>query len=58
MKRSTSSPPLHSTAQGEGAGGCFRWSPEDVLNKNGSYTSIIIKRTLKMTFVLKTSETK
>jgi hypothetical protein len=22
----------------EGAGGCFLWSPEDLLNKNVSYT--------------------
>jgi hypothetical protein len=31
---------------------------EDLLNKNVSYTSIIIKGILKMTFLVKTSETK
>jgi hypothetical protein len=36
----------------------FLWSPEDLINKNLIYTSIIIKSTLKMKFVLKTSETK
>jgi hypothetical protein len=43
-------PCLHSTV-------CV-WSPEDLLNKNVSYTKITTKGTLKMTFLLKTSETK
>jgi hypothetical protein len=56
MKRSTSPPP---PAQPCGwAGGCFLWSPEDLLNKNVSYTLIFIKSTLKITFLLKASETK
>jgi hypothetical protein len=52
--------PLH-TAQpcgGKGAGGCFLWSPEELLNKNGRCTKINIKSTWKMTFLLKTSATK
>jgi hypothetical protein len=44
MKRSTS-PPLP-TALWEGKGQkCFLWSPEDLLHKNISYTSIIFKNT-------------
>jgi hypothetical protein len=43
---------------GEGAGECFLWNPEDLINKNMSYTSIIIKLTLNMAFLLKNSETK
>jgi hypothetical protein len=56
QKRSTSPPPPAQPCGGEGAEGCFPWNPEDLFNKNGSYTSIIIKSTLKMTFFLKTSE--
>jgi hypothetical protein len=43
---------------GGGAGGTFLWSPEDLLNKNMSCTSIIIKNTLQITFLLKTTEAK
>jgi hypothetical protein len=43
---------------GEGAGGFFLWSAEDLLNKNVSYTSIITKSTLKIPFLLKTTDTK
>jgi hypothetical protein len=43
---------------GGGGMGCYLYSPEDLLNKNVSYTSIIIKSVLKMTFLIKTSETK
>jgi hypothetical protein len=59
MKRSTSPPPPAHCAQpcggggrgkGQGGGGCFLWNPEDLLNKNGIYTGIIIKSTLKITF--------
>jgi hypothetical protein len=39
---------------GRGQGG-FLLSPEDLLNKKVSYTSIIIKSTLKIIFLLKTS---
>jgi hypothetical protein len=41
-----------------GAERSFLWSPEDLLNKNVSYTSIIINSTLKMTFIFKTSVAK
>jgi hypothetical protein len=58
MERSTYPPPPAQPCGGEGAGGCFLWSPEDLLNKNVSYTSIIMKCTLNRTFLLKTSETK
>jgi hypothetical protein len=47
---------LHSPV-GEG-GGCYLYGPEDLLNKNMSYTKIIIKSILKMIFLMKTSETK
>jgi hypothetical protein len=49
MKKSTfPPPPAQCTALwGEGAGRCFLWCPEDLLNKNVSYSSIIIKSTLK-----------
>jgi hypothetical protein len=57
MKRYTSLPSLHSPV-GERVGGCFLWSPKDLLNKNVIYASIIINSTLKTTFLLKTSETK
>jgi hypothetical protein len=40
------------------ARGCFLWSPEDLLNKNLSYASIITKSKLEIKFLLKTSETK
>jgi hypothetical protein len=40
-----------------GAGGKL-YGPEDLLNKNVSYTEIIIKSMLKITFLMKTSETK
>jgi hypothetical protein len=43
---------------GEGKGGCFICSPEDVLNKNVSCAYIIIKSTLKMAFLLQTPEIK
>jgi hypothetical protein len=45
---------------GDGEGGCYLYSTEDLLNKNVSYTYIIIKSILvrKMTFVMKTYETK
>jgi hypothetical protein len=43
---------------GEGEGGCYLYGPEDLLSKNVSYTSIIIKSILKMTFLNLTSETK
>jgi hypothetical protein len=55
MKRSNSPPPPAQPCGRVGAEGCFLWSLEDLLNKNVSYTSIIIKSTLKMTFLLKTS---
>jgi hypothetical protein len=43
----------------EGGGrGCYLYGPENLLNKNVSYTLIIIKSILKMTFLMKTSETK
>jgi hypothetical protein len=48
---------LHSP-EGEGEGGCYLYSPEDFINKNVSYTSIIIKSIPKMAFLMKTSETK
>jgi hypothetical protein len=57
MKISTSSP-LPQPCVGGGAGGRFLWSPKDLLNKNARYTSIIIKSTLKVAFLLKTSEAK
>jgi hypothetical protein len=63
MKRSTSPPPPAHSAQpsgergGLGKGGANLWSPKDFLNKNMSYTSIIIKSPLKITILLKTSET-
>jgi hypothetical protein len=51
--------PTHCTALwGEGKGGCYLYDPEDLLNKNMSYTKIIIKSILKMTFLMKTYETK
>jgi hypothetical protein len=43
---------------GEGVGGCYLYGPEDLLNKNVSYTYITIKSILKMTFLMKTTETK
>jgi hypothetical protein len=43
--------PLHSPAGRRGQG-CFLWRPEDWLNKHVSYTSIIIKTTLKKIFFL------
>jgi hypothetical protein len=46
---------LHSPV---GEGGCYFYGPEDLLNTNMSYTSIIIKSILKRTFLMKTSETK
>jgi hypothetical protein len=38
-----------------GRGG-YLYGPEDWLNKNVSYTEIIIKSILKMAFLMKTSE--
>jgi hypothetical protein len=58
MKRATSPPPHAQPCGEEGEGGCYSCSPEDLLNKNVSYTYIIIKSILKMTFLMKTSETK
>jgi hypothetical protein len=37
---------------GEGEGGCWVGSHKILLNKNVSYTQIIIKRSLKMTFLV------
>jgi hypothetical protein len=42
----------------KGEGECYLHGPEDLLHKNESYTSIIIKSVLKMTFLMKTSEKK
>jgi hypothetical protein len=44
--------------EGEGGGWCNLYGPEEFLDKNVSYTYIIIKSILKMTFLKKTSETK
>jgi hypothetical protein len=33
---------------GEGAGACFLWSPEDLLNKNLIYIAIIIKKHIEI----------
>jgi hypothetical protein len=49
LKRATTTPPPAQPCEGKG---------EDLLNKNVSYTLIIIKSILKMTFLVKTSETK
>jgi hypothetical protein len=43
---------------GEGEGWCYLYGSEDLLNKNVSYTYIIIKSILEMAFLMKTSETK
>jgi hypothetical protein len=43
---------------GGGGRGVLPFQPEDLLNKNVSYTYIIIKSILKMTFLMKTSGTK
>jgi hypothetical protein len=57
LKRATILPhPLHSPVRGDGEGGCYLYGPEDLLNKNVSYTYIIIKSILKMPFLMKTSE--
>jgi hypothetical protein len=40
---------------GGGGRGVLPFQPEDLLNKNVSYTYIIIKSILKMTFLMKTS---
>jgi hypothetical protein len=58
MKSFTSAPPPAQPWRGKGADGRFLWNPEDLLHENGSYTDIIIKSTLKLKFLLKTSETK
>jgi hypothetical protein len=59
QKRATTTPPPAQTCGGRGeGGGCYPYGPEDLLNKNMSYTQIIIKSILKMTFLIKTSETK
>jgi hypothetical protein len=39
---------------GEGEGGCWVGSHKILLNKNVSYTQIIIKSSLKMTFLVDT----
>jgi hypothetical protein len=49
-------PCLHSPVEGGGRG-YYLYGPEDLLNKNVNYTYIIIKSILKMTFLMKTSET-
>jgi hypothetical protein len=43
---------------GEGEGMCYLYGSEGLLNKNVSYTKIIIKSILKMAFLMKPSETK
>jgi hypothetical protein len=57
----TTLPPAQCTALwGEGEGGCYcyLYDPEDLLIKNVSYTEIIIKSILKVTFLMQTFETK
>jgi hypothetical protein len=44
--------------KGAGVGGCFLCSPEDLLNKKVNNNPIIIKSSLKTTFLWKTAETK
>jgi hypothetical protein len=39
-------------------GGCLLYSTEDLLNENVNYTHIIIESSLKMAFLMNTSETK
>jgi hypothetical protein len=46
--------PLHSPVGGKGGEGCYLYGSEDLLNKNVSYTLIIIKCSLKMTFLVET----
>jgi hypothetical protein len=58
LQRAPSTPPPAQPFGGEGERGCYLYGHEDLLNKNVSYTQIIIKRLLKMTFLMKTSETK
>jgi hypothetical protein len=58
LKRATTTPPPAEPCGGRGKGGCYLYGPEDLLNKNVSYTSIIIKSIIKITFLMKTSETK
>jgi hypothetical protein len=48
--------PLHSTVGWRGRGECFLCSPEDLLIKNVKFAYIIIKSTLKITFLLQTHE--
>jgi hypothetical protein len=58
LKRATTTPPPAQPCGGRGKGGYYLYGPEDLFNKNVSYTYIIIKSKLKMTFLMKTSETK
>jgi hypothetical protein len=39
---------------GEGGGVCYLYGTEDLLNKNMSYALIIIKISLKITFIVET----
>jgi hypothetical protein len=58
LKRATTTPPTAQPCEGEVEVGCYLYSPEDLLYKNVSFTSIIIKSILKMTLLMKTFETK
>jgi hypothetical protein len=42
---------------GKGEGECYLYGSEDLLNKNMSYTYIIIKSILNMAFLMKTPDT-
>jgi hypothetical protein len=57
LKRATTTPPTAQPCGGWGKG-CYLYGPEDLLSKNVSYIYIIIKSILKMTFLMKTSESK
>jgi hypothetical protein len=58
LKRATTTPPPAQPCGGRGKGGGYLYGPEDLLNENVSYTYIFIKSILKLTFLMKTSETK